>query len=116
LRGELCGEKIQGNKMGLLELSYYLYDVWDLDSKRYVGYEELLSYSQILNITICPVIYTGKFNFTLKQLEEMAENVKYPNGNNGEGIVVRPIDNVYSEKLRRRLSFKVISKSYASKE
>jgi hypothetical protein len=41
----------------------------------------------------------------------------YPGtGNQREGIVVRPLEPVYSNVLRTRLSFKVLSNEYLVKE
>jgi len=48
----------------------------------------------------------------LGELTEIAKRQKYPNGKPAEGIVIRPIENVFSEILMKRLSFKVLNPEY----
>jgi hypothetical protein len=57
----------------------------------------------------------GFYYETVEELLELADSVKYSNGKQAEGIVIRPIDETYSEVLKGRMSFKVISNNYAVK-
>ena len=37
LQGEIMGEGIQGNNEGLKGQDFYLYNIWDIDTKCYVS-------------------------------------------------------------------------------
>jgi RNA ligase (TIGR02306 family) len=117
LRGEVCGPGIQKNLMGFSELTFCLFDIYDIDNRRYFNYTERMDFAEEFEIPIAPVLWLGKFNFTMKELEDMAENEVYlANQKPIEGIVVRPIIEMRSVAMNSRLSFKIISKKYGEKE
>lgn len=118
IQGEITGEGIQKNRLGLPRNTHqlHLFNIFDIDKQKYVDYTEFIVIASELNIPTVETIYFGRFNFTLEQLLEMSRG-KYPNTqNNREGIVIRPNVETYSELLRGRLSFKVINNDYLLKE
>lgn len=64
-----------------------------------------------------PVEETGD-QLPYKTVEEFIERAKgkYPSGNYKEGIVIRPIESVYSKILEGPLSMKVINNDYLLKQ
>jgi len=118
IQGEITGNGIEKNPLGLPRNIHqlHLFNVYFIDEHRYANYEDFISVAKILEIPTVDVIYRGMFNFDLQQLLKMAEG-KYPNTNNErEGIVIRPIEETFSETLQGRMSFKVINNLYLLKE
>ena len=115
VQGECYGENIQGNKLGIKGRDIKVFDVWDIDNQKYLGLDNIKTACLSLELPMVDIIYRGGCNFTLDDLIKMANEVKYPNGAVGEGIVCRPVNTTYSEVLGRRLSVKVISEKFALK-
>ncbi len=116
IRGELCGPSIQKNPMGLEKHNFFLFDVLDGDTLRPLNYAGRIGWAQMLNVTPVPVVWSGTFSKTMKDLEDIAENLTYNNGAPAEGIVIRPSEEAHSFCMNSRLSFKVVSKKYGAKE
>lgn len=59
---------------------------------------------------------THRFMFdetwNLEKLKNIANSVQYPKGNPGEGIVIRPVNPVFSNTLGKMLSVKLINDFY----
>ena len=63
-------------------------------------------------IEMVPVVKLGTyFEYNVKQLIENSK-LFYPNGREAEGIVVRPMEWMYSNTLKGGLSFKVINPEF----
>ena len=102
IQGELCGPGIQKNKHRLPDYSWFVYDIFDLDIKRYYDFEQIRSLLLELGLESVPVEQRGdNFNFSLEELLEMAKG-KYSSGIDKEGIVVRSLS-------PPRVSFKVLN-------
>ena len=115
IQGELVGQGIQDNHLGINGLDLVCFNIFDIDAQKYLDYKEM---SDLCNSFIIPkvkVIYKGTFNFTLDELQKLANDTNYDNGNCAEGLVIRPVTESYSETLGGRLSVKVISEKYALK-
>jgi RNA ligase (TIGR02306 family) len=115
IQGELYGEGIQDNHLGIKGLDFRVFNVFNIDQQRFLDHEEFFNLCVTFNIPIVQTVYKGKFNFTIEQLQKMANELKYPNGNFAEGIVIRPVYENYSEILKGRLSVKVISENFSLK-
>jgi RNA ligase (TIGR02306 family) len=105
LQFEIVGPGIQVNPMGLKELEPRAFTLWDIEARRKITLSFLLNICLDLKIPLAPCVdiaYDGKL-MSEDELRAMAE-IKYPNGKNGEGIVVRALDSSWS--------FKVISLLY----
>jgi RNA ligase (TIGR02306 family) len=89
LTGEICGPGIQKNRLRLADAQWYVFDVFDWDSGRYVPYDEALSICAGLGLQMVPLEERGElFGYSLEELLEKARG-KYPSGLDKEGIVVR---------------------------
>jgi RNA ligase (TIGR02306 family) len=110
LTGEICGPGIQKNRLRLTETEWYVFDVKDWDTGRYVPYDEALEICAGLGLQTVPLEERGEsFAYTLEELLEKARG-KYPSGLDKEGIVVR-----YSAEPKA-ISFKVLNNDVLLKE
>jgi hypothetical protein len=55
------------------------------------------------------------FDFTIEQLLEKAKGIYEGTKNLREGIVIRPVDEMYSRVMRGRMSFKALNNDYLVK-
>ena len=111
LRGEHVGNKIQGNEYKLTETDVYLFDVYNLDTKEMMPYEEMKQFCSDNEFKMVPVLDD---EFTLP--ETVGELLEYSNGFSKlkddvlrEGIVIRLRDNP-------KVSFKVRSLKYLAEQ
>lgn len=116
LQGEFCGHGIQKNRLRLKEPMLYIFDVVDLDTNEYLGYEEFIKVVEDLGLVTVPIEEVGdNFNYTLSKLLDRAKG-KYESGLDKEGIVIRPLIPDYIQEEYNRLSFKVINNDFLVKE
>ena len=111
IQGELIGEGIQTNFYKLRGQTVKFFDVFNIDEKRYLFYEELLATIKKLGLDIVPVT-----NECFKLPKTVEELIRYADGKSTikpeadrEGIVLRT-------KKDKRVSFKVISNHFLLKE
>jgi RNA ligase (TIGR02306 family) len=116
IQGEVYGPGIQDNIMGETNVQLGIFNIWNIDTQRYLGYSDIQMFCETTSVPMVPVIDIGtNFRYTLAELQAMANNLKYPNGNLAEGLVIRPMIERYSEVLRGRLSGKIISEPFELK-
>ena len=119
IQGEMVGPGIQANRLGLKEVELYLFNLFDIDSGKYLSYRELREFCLKHRLKIVPL--TGHLDFsgygisTVSRLLEMASEQEYDNGTPAEGVVWRPLHETYSEVLKGRMSWKCISNRYLEK-
>ena len=116
VQGEWCGEGIQKNRLKLMSPEWFVFTV-SIDGKR-VSLEKMKEVCRVIGAKMVPVEETGddltqKYP-TIDDLLERANGVGY-NGTQREGIVIRPIQPVYSEILSSSLSMKVLNNKYLLK-
>jgi len=110
LTGEICGPGIQRNKLRLAEIEWYVFDVKDGESNRYMAYDDAVKFCAELGLQTVPLEERGEaFASSLETLLEKARG-KYPSGLDKEGIVVR---DSHSPKA---VSFKVLNNDALLKE
>jgi len=112
LQGELIGMGIQGNKEGLSNYEYHIYDVWDIDQQRYllpVERRKLVSDLGLKHVPVLDenVVLSSKF-------KDVRDVLKYAEGPSlvnkcREGVVFK--SNSYSER-NKVTSFKAISNQF----
>jgi len=110
-QGELMGPGVQGNNEGLLELDFFVYDIWDIEQKKYLPAEERIALCKLLGISHVPVINIGDILLCEWVLEELLEFAAGPSLNPKairEGLVFKSLDDPW-------FSFKVISNQYLLK-
>ena len=116
LQAEIIGPGIQKNHSGEKVVNMRLFNVGTTFGRSYDGASEVIDYGKSNEIPICDVVEFGEdFQYTQEQLLELADTIKYDNGAQCEGIVIRPMTETFSEVLQGRLSFKVISNKFAVK-
>ena len=116
IQGELCAPGIQKNRLKLTKPVWYVFTIRE-NGKR-IGLERMLEICRILQLESVPIEEVGmdlpsKYP-TVEALLERADG-NYPNGGKKEGIVIRPTEPVYSERISAVLSMKVVSNKYLLK-
>ncbi|MGB8216549.1 MAG: RNA ligase family protein [Candidatus Methanoperedens sp.] len=128
LQGEIVGPKIGSdagiNTMGVAERYFFIFNIWDIDAKQYFNWGDLLTWVMYVNRTmvnreigrtfdVVPLdCIIHEFDKSLDELLEMAKGYYPYTKNIREGIVVRSMNNVHSNLLNWRMSFKVINNDY----
>jgi hypothetical protein len=116
LQGEVFGPGIQGNLLGADEISFAAFNLFDIDAQTYLNHSELSEFTNSTNIPMVKILEIGgSFEYTLNELQEMANSLTYINGNLAEGIVIRPLIETQSLVLNGRLSGKIISEQFELK-
>jgi RNA ligase (TIGR02306 family) len=116
VQGEVCGPGIQKNKLGLKEKELHLFNLVDSKTREYMSFEKLRDFCEFSHIPMVTQIDAGLlFIYDLPYLQNLANNLKYPNGSAAEGIVIRPMEYVYSPTTEWALSGKVVSEVFQVK-
>lgn len=107
LQGEICGPGIQKNKMCLDEISFFVFNIIDIPTRKRLPFDQLVYYTKnVFGLEMVPIEQVeDSFNFKL--VEELLERSKgiYKNTKNmREGLVFRLKDGT--------TSFKVINPEY----
>ncbi|MGL5923736.1 RNA ligase family protein [Chroococcidiopsis sp.] len=115
VQGEICGPKMQGNKLGLKELWFFAFNVFDIQRGRYFNWREFVTFCKEYDIPYVGVVFLTVLDArktTPESLLEAAEGIYPGTVNQREGIVLRPIVETYSATLNGRLSVKVINNRF----
>lgn len=115
LQGEVHGEGIQGNHLGVKGVRFAAFNLFNIGTHAYANHHALAEFCKANNLPIVREVWRGEFRFTLPELVELASKQDYAPGQ-VEGIVIRPVEEARSRILESgRLSAKVISERYALK-
>lgn len=115
IQGEIVGPNIQGNKLGLKEPDFFVFNIINLDNMTHYNFIIIREICKKLELNMVPLEYIGPFQFNIEQLKIFAHG-KYEGTNNlKEGSVVRTTVERYSRVLRGRTSFKVVDSEYLLK-
>lgn len=117
VQGEFCGEGIQKNPLKLVTPAWYVFTLRDMDSGKRLGLQKMQAFCKAAQLDMVPIEETGD-NLPYKTVEELIERAKgkYSTGNLKEGIVIRPVEPIYSKILEGPLSMKVINNDYLLKQ
>ena len=114
LQGELAGEGIQGNPLKLKGQDFYIFDIYEIDNKRYFSPEERATFLKE-NIPDLPTVPILARDFEVP--DSLGELLKYVEGKSAlnpqrdrEGLVFKEEIN-----LLNRFTFKGISNKYLLK-
>jgi hypothetical protein len=102
--------------MGLKEPTLFVFNVYKIDEHRYLNFNEFMAFCRELDFLTVPLI-DPNFSLNDKKFDDllaMADGL-YTNGELREGIVIRPLLERYSEVLKGRCSFKVVSDKFLIK-
>lgn len=116
IQGELCAPGIQKNRLKLIRPEWYVFTVRE-NGKR-VGLRKMEEICKTLELQMVPVEETGtdlpaKYP-SVEALLKRADG-EYPKGGKKEGIVIRPVEPVFCERISASLSMKVVSNKYLLK-
>lgn len=115
IQAETIGEKMNGNAMGLKGREIRVFRAKNLDTHQIFTADALIKLCQKLELPIVLEIERFVFNpaiHTVEYFRNLANSQKYPNGANGEGIVISPVVPFYSLVLDKAWSVKVINQDY----
>jgi RNA ligase (TIGR02306 family) len=120
IQGEMVGPGIQANRLGRPFVELYLFNLYDIDTGKYLSHEELVAFAKRHGLNVVPTVYRLDFDGVVgsrdvNHLLNIANNLEYDNGSPAEGIVWRAANETYSEVLKGRMSFKTISNRYLEK-
>jgi RNA ligase (TIGR02306 family) len=110
IQGEIFGPNIQKNRMGAEKISFRAFDVYDIDAHDYLSAQDQRALLKELEIPMVDVVGVGIWS--LEDFEDIRKlgEVKYQNGKEAEGVVVRVPD--FSCTNGSRLSFKILNLNY----
>jgi RNA ligase (TIGR02306 family) len=116
IQGELIGNGIQKNKYQYSKVELRVFNVFNIDSQKYLDYMEFLEVTRDLGLLTVPIVECSlTLNHTVSDL------VNYSSGNSilclstiREGLVFRPRQESYDSELGR-LSFKAINPEFLLK-
>lgn len=115
VQGEVYGEGLNGNDLGIKGVDLALFNLINVDARAYCHDSWLTAFCEDYRVPKVKTVWKGIFDFTLEQLQEMADNLTYDNGTPAEGLVIRPV----LEELTpegERLSAKIISRKFLAKK
>lgn len=120
LQGEVIGPGCNGNKMGLRDIAFFVFNVYDVENQRYITMEEIQRMCEGPHPedkprlqTVPVLVLQNKFSElpeayrSLDSLMTLTESMKYPNNFPSEGVVVKTDD-----KRQPRYSCKIVSRAY----
>ncbi len=119
IQGELVGPGIQKNRLSLKENDLFVFNVFNLNTKKYMEYDDMVIFCERLDIKCVPLAFSVNkeelktFNFTVENFLELAKGTYDSSKNRREGIVIRPKEETTSSTLKGdRFSFKVINNEF----
>ena len=119
IQGEFAGSGIQKNRLKLYKFKWFVFTVKDLSTGKRLSLDKMLEICKDLELETVPIEEIGddllaKYP-TIESLLERAKGL-YESGQKKEGIVIRPVEPVYSAIVSGSLSFKVLNNSFLLKE
>lgn len=120
VQGEVYGPKINGNQLGETEVKFAFFNIGYNYSDSNItmellDFDSLVSISSQFNFPMVPILDFNQ-EVNLENLIAFANKQKYPNGNNAEGIVIRPKQPFYSTILNKFASLKVMNEFYKERD
>jgi RNA ligase (TIGR02306 family) len=113
IQGEIVGPGIQRNPVGLADKDLFVFSVFDTGDGRCLDDAELRAFCREHGLEPVPVAFEGeRFDETVESLLAKAEGLYPGTKSQREGIVIRPREELRSDVLAGRLSFKAISNAY----
>jgi len=121
IQGEICGPGIQKNRLSLKEKDLFVFDVFDIKAGTYHDLPQIQVFCSDNDLKTVPIerviASMDSFDWSLDSWLNLAKGCYADTKTRREGIVVRPITKMRSNRLRgSRLSFKVISNDYLLKD
>jgi RNA ligase (TIGR02306 family) len=113
---EQAGPKIQSNHLGLAALQIFIFNIFDIENRKYLNWDGIEGFSKKSGIPTVPFVEKTVFHWnTMDELYEYSKGV-YDNGHPREGVVIRAYSGDYTpaaeEDMHAMWSFKVINPDY----
>jgi RNA ligase (TIGR02306 family) len=115
IQGEICGPKIQKNRLGLTALDFFVFNVFDIKQGRYLNYDEFIGFCDERGFKAVPIESVEIFRMDMEELLARADGYYVGTKNRREGLVIRPLEESVSSVLGGRLSIKAISNKFLLK-
>lgn len=112
IQGETVGPKINGNKLKLKDFDFRVFNIYDIDNRRYLSWDKVVEITDELGLNRVPELFRGIYTdemATVQYLLKFAEELEYAPKVPAEGIVIKN-----NGHLKRR-SFKAISNKFLLK-
>lgn len=113
IQGEQGDSKVQGNKYGIKEPKFWIFNIIDHDKNYHYNYDEMKEFCQEYNLNIVPLVKKCKISdigTTVQDFVEYSKGKSVEADIQREGIVIRSIVNG-----KKVLSFKVINPNFLLK-
>lgn len=98
LQFEVCGPGIQGNPCGIDELRIAAFTLYDIGMRRRAHFGALVGLCQALEIPMADIVCAGVGKLSSDRIREIADEARYPNGKQAEGVVFRDLGSNWSFK------------------
>lgn len=120
IQGEICGPSVQHNKLDLKELELYLFNLYNVDTREYLPYSEMIKFANEYNLKVVPLLEERKLDWdNVDDLVEFSKGFSVINTKSmREGLVIRAkeISKVQPEhSMGKFFSFKVINPDFLVK-
>lgn len=124
IQGEIIGEGIQKNPLKIKGIEFRIFNLFDIDTGKYLGKDDLMEACEKINIPMVDQIAIYYFDkeppedrvqYSVPDLVKFATTLEYAPGIPAEGMVIRSCKESYSEAIKGRLSFKVLNNEYLLK-
>ena len=117
IQGELCGPGVQDNRLGLKENDLFVFNVFNIDDRKYLGFDEFIAFCAKFGLKTVPIEHTEFLlnDHTVDSLLKLAEGTYPGTQHPREGIVIRPKIEQHSHRLHGRASFKAINNEFLLK-
>jgi RNA ligase (TIGR02306 family) len=106
--GEIIGPGVQDLTYGLKEIDIYFFDIMKPDGK-YMNWNDAAEIYKNMGLKVAPWVYTGKWEELVKETRA-GKSLLCPTQIR-EGVVIKPIEEVWDHKLGRKI-LKLISEDY----
>lgn len=115
IQAELCGPGIQKNRIELKKHQLYVFNVYFIDERRYGNINDVIGICVEFGLPMVPVLDVWELKENMVELLEMAKGKYEGTTNDREGIVIRPVNEMYSNVMKGRMSFKVLNNDFLVK-
>lgn len=117
IQGEIIGPGIQKNKYQLKDIDLYIYNLYNIESGCYIGFDTMISILNKIDLKMVPVIDNPLFLDDYDVPKLVSKSIDYSVLNKDtlrEGLVIRPKIEKWHKKFGR-MSFKVINPEFLLK-
>lgn len=112
IQGELVGPSVQGNKLGLKERDFYVFDIWNIDTQEYLDSTTRQQVVESLGLKHVPII---RESLTMNFFCDLKDVLAFSDGKSALNDKVLREGLVYKSKKYPNFSFKAISNQWLLK-